>query len=89
VHTDIQRPKPPAQYPPPRKGAIDAEELQGALASMGVHKSEAEVAELMAGVDEDGSGAVVGVVGGDAAHIVRQQGGPGRICHHRASRATA
>ncbi|KIZ03832.1 hypothetical protein MNEG_4122 [Monoraphidium neglectum] len=37
-------------------GAIDAEELQGALASMGVHKSEAEVAELMAGVDEDGSG---------------------------------
>jgi hypothetical protein len=37
-------------------GAIDSEELQGALERMGIHKGAAEVEELMEGVDEGGSG---------------------------------
>ncbi len=41
----------------PTSGAIDVEELQTALEMLGIHKSEEEVAELMDGVDEDGSGA--------------------------------
>lgn len=41
----------------PTPGAIDVEELQTALEMLGIHKSEEEVAELMDGVDEDGSGA--------------------------------
>ncbi len=41
-------------------GAIDVGELQGALGMLGVAKSEAEVEELMAGVNENGSGEAVG-----------------------------